>query len=126
MVVVTLYIYASVHYQTHSTGGKVCVCDHLILYHFITLPHGDPREVFRTRRFIKIFRGWVLLCKELVMVEDSPHMAEDSPHMAEDSPNMAEDSLKIVPTRLKIVPTWLKIVPTWLKIVPTWLKIVTI
>ena len=41
--------------------------------YFITPPHWQPQAVFRG--FSSISGGWMLLCKELIMAEESPHMS---------------------------------------------------
>ena len=38
----------------------------------ITPPCGQPHVVFRG--FISISRGWMLLCREFIMAENSPHV----------------------------------------------------
>ena len=40
-------------------------------FNFITLPHGQPHAIFRG--FTPISEGWMQLCKEFVVAEDSPH-----------------------------------------------------
>ena len=63
-----MYIYATVHWQVHCIGWEDCVC--ILLFYY--LPHGQLHAVFRG--LISISGGWVLLCKELIVADDDPHM----------------------------------------------------
>ena len=62
---------ATVHWRMHSVKWQVRVCDRFYLF-FITPTHGHPHAVFRG--FISISGGWMLLCKELIVAEESPHI----------------------------------------------------
>ena len=60
----TRYVQLYPHKIIYIPWGDRIVCDHL----FIPLPHA----VFRG--FVSIFRGWILLYKELIMAEEGPQI----------------------------------------------------